>query len=110
MLYLKEALQFNNSIQKLNLRFNYMGLIEKNILYLKEALQINNSIQILNLRENQLELNDNYIINFKEALQNNRSIKHLDLRGNEFNEKQKNELYEALLKNNFSHKINFSLD
>jgi len=108
MLYLKEALQNNNSIQTLYLYNNNLGSNEKNMLYLKEALQNNNSIQTLSLNNNNLGSNEKNILYLKEALQNNNSIQTLNLGLNNLGSNEKNMLYlkEALQNNNSIQTLN----
>jgi len=110
MLYLKEALQNNNSIKELNLSENNLGSNEKNMLYLKEALQNNNSIKELNLSENNLGSNEMNMLYLKEALQNNNSIQTIDLQRNNLGSNEMNMLYlkEALQNNNSIQKLDLS--
>jgi len=45
MLYLKEALEINDSIETLGLGLNNLGSNDKNMLYFKEALEINHPLK-----------------------------------------------------------------
>jgi len=72
IVYLKEALVKNSSIQTLDLQKNELGSNNMNFVYLKEALIKNNSIQESTIYENDLSWsNENYLKDIIKRKNNN---------------------------------------
>eukprot|EP00347_Sterkiella_histriomuscorum_P016662 403352336 len=96
-IYLSQLLQENDSIRKISLEWNCVGVTDGGVQAICSALHHNTSVQELDLRNNQIQQSS--AVHLADLLRANRTIKRLDLRWNELGKQGTQALLSAVMDN-----------